>query len=124
MSDSYDPDFWTKYARTVRIVLKNGKIDYRQFYSIIVEVYCIGKLQEIEAYTYGEDSMADKTAIHEIENNVSIVLAIDAAYMEGIKQEYFTLPKNLLPKEKALALKEALLTAYERGRNSYCPHSF
>lgn len=123
MSDSYDPDFWAKYAKSVHFVIRNGKIHYRGFHSIIVDVCHSGKLKEVSAYTYSKESMADKTTIHEITNNSSIVLAIDVAYMEGISQKPFPRPESLLPKEKALALKEALLTAYERGRN-YCPHSF
>lgn len=123
MSNSYDPGFWTKYAETVHFVFKDGEIDHREFHSVIVGVKHYGKNGEVGAYTYGKESPTDKNSINEIENNGSIVLAIDAAFMEGINQEPFTLPENLLPKEKALALKEALLIAYERGRN-YCPHSF
>lgn len=123
MSDSYNPDFWVKYAEVVHFVFKDGEIDHREFHSVIVEVCRFGELKEVIAYTYSKESMTDKTAIHEITNNGRVVLAIDTAYMEGISQKPFPRPESLLPKKKALALKEALLTAYERGRN-YCPHSF
>lgn len=117
-SNSYNLDFWLKYAKNVNIVVKFGKVDHRKFDHIIIGS---NEFKEVGAYTFNMESETDKNVIREIVNNGSIVLAIDDVYMAGIKQERFTLPKNI-SYEKAIALSKALIIAYIRGWN-YCPRS-